>query len=319
MATALVEIVDADGVTGGAVAASPTLDSEALFERFIRYLDAKPKTVETYTRDLRQFFAYLALHGVTRPTRNDVLAYRRDLSLAHKPTTVQGYITAVRLFFNWTAQEGLYPNIAEKIKGARLDKSHKRDHLTVAQVKDVLATIDWSTETGARDYAMIALMVNCGLRTIGVARANIGDLRPLGNETALYVQGKGRDEKTEYVKVSHPVENAVYQYLKKRGASSPDMPLFASKSNNSNGKRLTTRTVSGIVKNALRKAGYDSTRLTAHSLRHSAITLALIAGKDITEVQQFARHSNINTTMIYNHSLEKAKNSCGEAIAKAIF
>ena len=49
------------------------------------------------------------------------------------------------------------------------------------------------------------------------------------------------------------------------------------------------------------------------------ITLALIAGKDITEVQQFARHSNINTTMIYNHSLEKAKNSCGEAIAKAIF
>ena len=73
------------------------------------------------------------------------------------------------------------------------------------------------------------------------------------------------------------------------------------------------------MKNALKNAGYDSTRLTAHSLRHTAITLALLAGREITEVQQFARHASLNTTMIYNHALDQAKNGCSDAITNAIF
>ena len=99
----------------------------------------------------------------------------------------------------------------------------------------------------------------------------------------------------------------------------PEAPLFASLSNNSRGQRMTTRAISGVVKEHLREAGYDSDKLTAHSLRHTAVTLSLLAGKDITEVQQFARHANIATTMVYNHALDKAKNGCSEAIAKAIF
>lgn len=67
------------------------------------------------------------------------------------------------------------------------------------------------------------------------------------------------------------------------------------------------------------KAGYDTPRLTAHSMRHTAVTLSLLAGKDITEVQQFARHESINTTMIYNHALDKEKNGCSEAISSSIF
>ena len=82
---------------------------------------------------------------------------------------------------------------------------------------------------------------------------------------------------------------------------------------------MTTRAISGVVQVHLREAGYDSDKLTAHSLRHTAVTLSLLAGKDITEVQQFARHANIATTMVYNHALDKAKNGCSEAIAKAIF
>ena len=69
----------------------------------------------------------------------------------------------------------------------------------------------------------------------------------------------------------------------------------------------------------MQAAGYDSARLTAHSLRHTAVTLSLLAGKDITEVQQFARHKNIETTMIYNHALDKAKNTCSKAVESAIF
>lgn len=106
-------------------------------------------------------------------------------------------------------------------------------------------------------------------------------------------------------------------YLQVRGTTGETEPLFTSLSNNK-GQRLTTRSISGIVKERLKNAGYNSSRLTVHSLRHTAVTLSLLAGKDLAEVQQFARHVNITTTMIYNHALDKAKNSCSEAITEAI-
>lgn len=291
-----------------------------LYSRFVAYLDAAPKTVQTYERAIRQFGRYLAINGIQRPQRDDIIAFREELKASgHKPATVQAYITATRLFFQWTAQEGLYPDVAQHIKGARLDKAHKKDYLTSGQVKEILGSFPRDTLQGARDYAILALMVTGGLRTIEVVRADIGDLRTAGDSTVLYLQGKGREEKTEFVKVSAPVERAIRAYLKERKETAPAAPLFASLSNNSTGERMTTRSISGIVKKRLKGAGYDSDRLTAHSLRHTAVTLSLLAGKDVTEVQQFARHSNISTTMIYSHHLDKAKNSCGEAITDAIF
>ena len=291
-----------------------------LFERFIAYLDSSQKTIETYTKAIRQLFNYFTLNGITRPTREDIIAFRDELKASgHKPTTVQNYITATKLFFKWTAQERIYPNVAEHIKGAKLNREHKKDYLTSRQVKTILEAIKRDTVKGLRDYAMLTLMITGGLRTIEVVRADISDLRNIGECTALFVQGKGREEKTEYIKISPEVEKAIRTYLTKRGSKDESEPLFTSTSNNNAGQRLTTRTVSEIVKDRLKSAGYDSNRLTAHSLRHTAVTLSLLAGKDITEVQQFARHSNIATTMIYNHALDKAKNSCSEAIAKAIF
>ena len=296
-----------------------TLDFNT-FDRFINYLDASPKTVETYKKALRQFFNYIGVHGIRKPQREDVLAFRDDLKASGlKPTTVQNYITATRIFFKWTEQEGLYPNIAEHVKGAKLDKNHKKDYLTSRQAKEVLAGVQTDSEEGLRNYAILSLMVTGGLRTIEVSRANVGDLRTVGENTVLFVQGKGREEKTEYIKISAPVEKAIRSYLKARENVEEGQPLFTSTSNNSRGKRITTRTVSAIVKNALKNAGYDSARLTAHSLRHTAITLALLAGREITEVQQFARHANLNTTMIYNHALDQAKNGCSDAITNAIF
>ena len=301
-----------------AIAERQTVGAE-LFNRYIDFLDSSPKTVETYTRALRQLFSYFSLNGITQPTRADILAFRDELKASgHKPTTVQNYITATKIFFSWTEQEGLYPNVADHLKGAKLDREHKKDYLTSRQVKEVLAGVDRSTEQGLRDYAMLFLMVTGGLRTIEVSRANIGDLRTLGDNSVLYVQGKGREEKTDYIKLSAPAEQAIRAYLKARGEKDEKAPLFSSTSNNNRGARLTTRSVSGIVKTRLQQAGYDSEKLTAHSLRHTAVTLSLLAGKDITEVQQFARHSNIATTMIYNHALDKAKNGCSEAITQAI-
>lgn len=296
----------------------PAFNADELYNKFAMFIDASPKTVKTYMGAVRQFIGWLKAKSIDKPIRENILEYRDELKASYKPTTVQNYITAVRLFFQWTEQESLYPNIANHVKGAKLDKNHKKDYLTSAQVARVLGAIDTNTLEGARDYAILALMFTGGLRTIEVSRANIEDLRTLGDSTALFIQGKGREEKTDYVKIMAGVESAIREYLARRGQVSPKEPLFASTSNNSRGKALSTRSVSALVKSAMVKAGYNSDRLTAHSTRHTAVTLALLNGQSLQEVQQFARHANIATTQIYAHNLDRAKNQCEATIASVL-
>lgn len=290
-----------------------------LASRYINYLDAQPRTVGSYQTNIRQFVKYLSSNGITHPTREDILAWREELKKKCKPATVQAYITAIRLFFQWTEQEGLYPNIANHIKGAKLDRSHKKDYLTSEQVRNVLSKIDRSSIKGVRDYAITLLMVTGGLRDIEVSRANVEDLQTLGNSTVLFLQGKGREERSEYIKLIPETETAIREYLSTRKEVEAKAPLFASTSNNNSGKRLSTKSISTLVKNALVNAGYNSERLTAHSLRHTAVTLALIGGLPLEEVQQFARHSNIATTQIYAHNLERMNNRSEATIGASIF
>lgn len=96
---------------------------------------------------------------------------------------------AVKRFFEWTEEERLYPNIAKYVKGAKIGKNFKKDYLTSKQARKVLEDIDQSTVKGKRDYAMLALMLTMGLRTVEVSRANIEDIRNSGDTTVLYVQG----------------------------------------------------------------------------------------------------------------------------------
>lgn len=293
--------------------------TQELFNSFIGYIDGSPKTIQTYTRALKQFFTWINEEGITQPTRTDILHYRDHLKETCKPNTVQNYIIAVRQFFKWAAQEGIYSNVAENVKGAKIERSHKKDALTTTQIKDILDTIDTQDIRGIRDYAMLLLMVTGGLRTIEVQRANIEDLRTLGDETVLYIQGKGREEKADYVKLAPRIEKAIRSYLKARGNQDPGAALFTSHSDRNNNGRLTTKSISRIVKERFIQAGYDSDRLTAHSLRHSAATLNLLNGGTLEETQQLLRHSNINTTMIYVHHLKRANNKSESRISEAIF
>lgn len=293
--------------------------TERLYKDWIEYIDAAPKTVETYTKAIKQFFKYLAENDIHRPERQDILAYREHLKAKYKPTTVQSYLAAVKLFFQWTNQQRIYPNIAERVKGAKLDTEHKKDYLTSKQAARLLTTVNRSNLKGLRDYAILSLMVTTGLRTISIIRANIEDIRTIGNDTALFYQGKGHEEKATLVKLAEPVETAISDYLRARGEKDRRAPLFGSIAHKNAGGRMTTRSISRIVKEHLIEAGLESDRLTAHSLRHTAATLALLSNARPEEVQQMLDHQNINTTLIYSHTLDRAKNDSEKKVAKAIF
>lgn len=292
--------------------------SEDLIKDFLDYSDVKPTSEESYIKNLRPLFRYLARNGITQPTRQDIKAYRAELLETKKETTVSAYMTTARLFFRWTEKAGLYPNVADRIKGAKVSADFKKDNLTSLQVKDILNSIDQTTETGRRDYAMFLLMIVSGMRTCEIVTANVEDLTTRGDRTCINVKGKGRDGKDEYINVPGEVDRIIRAYLQNRENKEPGAPLFTSTSNSNRGSRLTTRSVRRIIKNRMKAVGLDSEKLTAHSTRHTAVTLAILQGESIEEAQVFARHRDISTTMRYAHIIDKAKNNCSNAIAEAV-
>lgn len=292
----------------------------AMFEDFVKLIDASPNTVRTYSISLRQWFKYLRENQIAQPSMDTVFEYRDALRAAgKKETTVQNYIIAVKQFFKWTEARHLYPNIAKYVKGEKLSRKFKKDYLTSKQAKKVLAVIDRSTLAGKRDYAMLVLMLTMGLRTIEVVRANVEDIRNVGDNTVLYVQGKGHYEKDDLVRMPEHVEIAVREYLGVRKCNDLTQPLFTSTSNRNKNGRMTTRSIRGIVKKIFRKAGLDSPRLTAHSTRHTAATLSLLNGATPIETQHLLRHRNLQTTEIYAHNIDASKNPASQDVDKALF
>lgn len=279
---------------------------EALVERFIVSQDVKPNSRETYRRGLRQFVKWAEAQGLQTPEREDLLEYKDTLAeRGLSAFTVSGYLVTVRRFFEWAEACKLYPNIAKGIKGAKRAKNFRKDPLTVSQVKELLAAIGRDTLQGKRDFALLNLLIRTGLRTIEAIRADAGDIRQEGGEAVLWIQGKGRDSKDEFVLLTPETLRPLQDYLKARGGAKDEEPLFASLSDRNRGGRLTTRSLSRIAKDNLRGIGLDSGRLTAHSLRHTAITFSLQGGATIQEAQALGRHANINTTLIYSHNISR--------------
>jgi len=203
----------------------------------------------------------------------------------------------------------LYPNIAKGIKGFKRAKGFRKDPLTVGQIKELFKIVDTSTLQGKRDYALLNLLVRTGLRTIEIVRANIEDIRQESGEAILDIQGKGRDSKDDFVLLTDSTLKPILAYLQVRGSVEDKAPLFTSLSDRNKNQRLTTKSISRIVKAYLRAINLDSKKLTAHSLRHTAITLSLKAGATIQEAQALGRHADINTTMIYAHNIDRIKNA----------
>ena len=286
---------------------------DTFVKEWINFADVKPASQITYNKAVKRFLGYLNDNGIINPDRADVINFRDSLLLTCKPSTVQLYLTGVKLFFRFLASRAYYPNVADHVKGVRVDHNHKKDALTVEDSKRLLKSIN-----NVRDKAIVALMITCGLRSIEVVRADIGDLEHSYNKTFLKVQGKGRDGKVDRVLIPPQVENLINAYLSTRDDICEDSPLFVSKSRRNEGDRLQTQTISRMVKSAFRNLGLDTPRLTCHSLRHTAATTMLICGVDIADVQMILRHRNINTTQIYRHDISRMKNT-GEAIAANAF
>ena len=288
--------------------------------RFFSYLDVSAITLKAYRTGVKQFISYMQLNCEKMPSRKTVINFKQSLiANGAKPSTVSLYLSAIRRFFGWLETEGLYEDITRGIKSPRMEKGHKRDALSANQLKNCIQNMSRNDEKGLRDKAMFLLMSTCGLRTVEITRANVEDLVDLQGVPVLFVQGKGRSDRKEFVKLSAPVYSLICEYLSARGQVSGNEPLFVSTARRNRGHRLTTMTVSSVAKSAMKKAGYNSPRLTAHSLRHSAATLAIQAGMSLPDVQAFMRHSSINVTMIYNHSINRLNSQCENAVTAAIF
>lgn len=298
----------------------------SLFEEFVTYIDRGEKTTRTYLTNLRQFMKWLQATGTTNPTRADVMAYRDYLTQTRKPNTVKQYLQSVRQFFSWTAANGYYPNIAANIHAPKIRQdAHKKDALTADDVltiensiaahaaakaaeaaakdKDTAGRIDRATEQGKRLFAMYLLAVTAGLRTIEISRANIKDLEQRNGTACIYIYGKGRAEADQKKPIAPQVYNALQDYISSRkDHPTENSPLFVATGNRSGGRRLAPTTISTMLKRAMQQAGYNSEKLTAHSLRHTAGNAVMeLTGDNLFITQQYMRHANPATTEIYLH------------------
>ncbi|MBA7616877.1 Tyrosine recombinase XerC [subsurface metagenome] len=283
-----------------------TLDMPSLIEDFLAAQDVRPISKEVYRKGMERFLSWIASNGIQQPDREAILRFKTfliELNLA--ANTVNSYLVAVKRFFAYLEGKRLYPDIAKGVKGAKQPKVHLREALTIAQVQEMLAAIDTSTIRGKRDFSMINLMARTGLRTIEVIRADVEDIKQQGGEGLLFVQGKGRDSKDDFVILTDAALRPIRHYLKARGVSDQKAPLFVSLSDRNKGQRLTTKTIREAVKNYLKKVNIDSPKLCAHSLRHFFATQALKAGSPLLQVKEAMRHASIETTQKYLHNLER--------------
>lgn len=283
-----------------------TNDWRSLVAFFVATQDVKESSRDLYTRTLSQYFLWVEAtkRDLSTMTREDVLEYKDHLqSEGLSALTIGSYIVAVRKFYEFAEAYKLYPNIAKGVKTPRRKQQFKKQHLTDTKSVDLLSYFE---EKSLRDYAIVNLLLRTGLRTIEVARANVGDVTFKSGKRVLLVWGKGHDEKDDFVVLTEKTWEPIKRYLEtsRKGAKSGE-PLFVSNSHQNSGERLTTRTISGLCKEGLKAIGLDGKEFTAHSLRHTTAVAILTHGGSLTDAQAVLRHSSPTTTQIYTESIKE--------------
>jgi integrase/recombinase XerC/integrase/recombinase XerD len=287
---------------------------DQLIESFLLAQDVGITSKMVYRRALKRFKEFLSLReaagGVGYLTKTDIVQYKSHL-LAEglSPRTGNLYLTAVRQFFKYLESNRIYPDVSAGLKGFKRSYGFNRDPLTLQQARDLLASIDTTSLIGLRDFVMINLMLRTGLRTMEVVGSDVGDIRQTSNATLLYVRSKGKDAKDDFVVLTREAYEPIARYLAARQCTDPRAALFVSHSTSNSGDRLTTQSLRLVVKKRLTDIGVFSSRISAHSLRHTFATMALANGATIEQVRDTLRHANIATTQIYVHTTDRIEHS----------
>jgi len=279
-----------------------SIDINALINDFYKNIDVNDATIKTYRKGIKHFLNWIKDQNIQRIDKSVMLSYKKHLQETFKDTTASTYLSGIRNLFNFLEELGI-PNVMRNIKGIKISKQFRKQPLNRDQTLKVIDNFKLETLKDYRDFTMFKLLLFT-LRTIEIHRADKTDITNIGGQFVLKIQGKGKTDKEQYIVLTDDVLIPLLKYLELRG-DDQYAPLFISLSSNCYGKRLSTKSISKIVKNVLVSNGYNSKELTAHSLRHTGITFSLLGGATIQEAKELSRHADINTTLIYSHNIDR--------------
>ena len=303
-----------------------TLDS--LLEVFADFLnidvgagDAAVDTLNTYRCQIEQFIHWCDRHHLhpAEVTQNDIKRYRRWMvdTKHFKPATVALKLAVVRRFYQAAVERGLIPlNPAIGVKPPRekRDPAARITYLEKSEVEQFLAAVpDDGSLKAARDKALLAIMTLEGPRTVELHRANVDDVIKQGLNWGIRVEGK---RNIRIVPLTIELADILLTYLEIREESGeqlkPSSPLFIALGNRAGGKRISRRGIRLIVDRYLQETALKHTQgrtISAHSLRHTAGTLALRSGAELRQVQDLLGHADPRTTCIYAHVGDRWENN----------
>ena len=201
-------------------------------------------------------------------------------------------LSAVKSFYKYLTvrTKQLTVNPVKEIEYPKIRKSLPK-YLTLEESKKLLSSVDGPN--AKRDYAILMLFLNCGIRRSELVGLNLSDVY----DDRIRVTGKGNKERIVYF--GSACKQAIDSYLPERNKTilSDNRALFGSRDHN----RISVTAVHRLVKKYMLKAGLDPSQYSAHKLRHTAATLMVSNGVDIKTVQEVLGHEHLNTTEIYTH------------------
>ena len=292
----------------------------ALIEEYTNNIDRGVVTRRVYKSALHQWLNFISEHNATGNDIQSCLAYKKTLIEKNlTPYTVGLYLTSVKSFFDYLVlTERLLTNPAKSIRGVRRTKS-TRGSLTRDEALRLINLPAEETLEALRNHALLMLKLFTGLRDISVTLANVNDIKVRNDRYVLYYQGKGSQVKDDFVILDSRAYKAINDYLVNRCKPSPNEPLFTSISDRNRNQRLTTQTIRQVIIRLFGKAGIVRHEITPHSLRHTAVTFAILGGADMAKVRGMAGHRSINTTAEYFHDLERFSDPAELFISKYLF
>ena len=288
----------------------------------ITILNKSPNSVKEYNYDLSMFLKYMKIHfkltnendfgkidisdfdieTLKRITLEDIHSFVSFLAITNrsKAATRARKISTIRIFFKYLSVKAkiLDVNPAQNLETPKQDKIMPK-YLTLEDSQKLLnVTSNEDNRNKERDYAIITLFLNCGMRLSELVGINIKDIH--FDDYKMTVIGKGNKERTIYLNKS--CINAIQDYLAVRPKEGIDFKskdaLFLSERK----ERISRRTVQHIVEKELKQAGLDTSKYSTHKLRHTAATLMYQYGNvDIRALQELLGHASISTTEIYTH------------------